>query len=104
MSGKASQVNNQEFCYCATYFNSRTTAIIADMLQTHEEIILNSYAFCAADFLSGYRPEIWHSSSAKKQVLQATCSNPTVNIPIAEPVTKHRYYTKCKKDDLENML
>jgi hypothetical protein len=95
---KASQGKaKKNFFYSATYFKSRTTMASADMLQAHQNFILNLYAFLAADFLSWYRKGIWYSSSANKQVLQATCSNPTVNIPHADPVTEHRYNIKCNR-------
>jgi hypothetical protein len=61
------------------------------MIKAQKDFILNMYAFQAADFLSGYRPGTWCSSSANKQVLKATCSNPLVNIPTADTATEQQH-------------
>lgn len=65
---------------------------MADMLEAQKDFMLNVYAFQAAYFLSGYRPGIWCSSSANKQVLKATCRNKLVIIPTADPVTEHHHH------------
>jgi hypothetical protein len=70
------------------YFKSHTNTTMEDMLKAQKDFMLNMYVFQVAVFLSGYRRGMWCSSSANKQVLQATCSNALIFIPTADPVTE----------------
>jgi hypothetical protein len=73
------------------YFKLHTNTIMADMLKAQKDFMLIMNVFQAADFLSGYRPGMWCSSSANKQVLKAICSNTLVLTATADPVTENHH-------------
>jgi hypothetical protein len=73
------------------YLKLHTNIIMADMLTAQKDFMLNMNVFQTADFLSRYRPGMWCSSSANKQVLKATCNNTLLITAVADPVTENHH-------------